>query len=575
MENNEHKKNPLIQGDHSSIAVKELHNTEDNHTDSHDVISNTHNIVNQNSTVVYSGIAATEKLLSQRREEYLRFCQKNIVSKIISKNMRLSLNDKALQLQLDADCCEEIERSVIARLESGELTAADRITLEMSIEAIKHNEVKEMLGKLIALADKSDDDEVQFYSNLALAVCDPRRCIMRYESKTFDSYWQAFWTYLAYKRSGNTLKGEEILSRLSEWTEYPEDQVIILNGTGCLYDYFASNASESSKKTALGYLSRCTTYSSLLSSFLETLIYLTKQSRPLYFKNNSEMDFYLTLFGAKKPIHAANRTVSQAPIIESRSDSFVPDEIYKIAHEANVTKPISNTTYNNVSIKDPIKTNNFKWKYVLVPATLIVAAWIFFGRSSSPEQKSSITEIQTEETINHSSTSDNSNNIQDKQTTNRTTTKNKEKKITSTTPKQSYSTSSEQKTYQPKEDVVENSTPRQQQSSTIAPDPIPKASKLQELQQDAAAGNTQAMCKLGLVYLDGDGVKKSNKTAFSYFSQAAQAGNIEGMYWLGWCYRMGRGTTKNIDQAKAWWAKAAAAGHAEAAAGVDELKSLM
>lgn len=161
--------NPLIQGDGSAISVKDLQNNVDNHTDSHDVVNN--------STVVYNGAAATEKMHSERCEEYRVFCRKNIVSRVINRATRLELNEMAQRLQLKADVAEEIENTVLARFDTGQLSATDRITLDIAIEAIRADSAGDMVDKLSVLADKTEDEDAQFHANLVLAVYNPAKFI--------------------------------------------------------------------------------------------------------------------------------------------------------------------------------------------------------------------------------------------------------------------------------------------------------------------------------------------------------------------------------------------------------------
>lgn len=128
---------------------------------------------------------------------------------------------------------------------------------------------------------------------------------------------------------------------------------------------------------------------------------------------------------------------------------------------------------------------------------------------------------------------------------------------------------------QAKTSVSVVSTPATVKEPVVIEPEKPKISRLEQLSTMASSGDGSAACELGQMYLNGNGVKKSNNTAFAYFKQSAELGNAEGMYMTGLCYRMGRGTSKNLDLAKEWWTKAASKGHAKAMEDVKEFDSLM
>lgn len=593
MENNEAKRNPLIQGDHSSIAVKDLNNNVDNHTDSHDVITNNSNTVNQNSTVVYNGSAASEKLLSERREEYRIFCQKNIVSRIISRNTRIELNDMASRLRLDQITTEEIERSVLSKLESGSLSHTDRITLNMAIDALQNDSARDMVDKLTVLADKSEDEDVQYYANLALTVYDPRRCAQRYEQRQFDSYWQTFWAYLAYKRNGNNHKAEELLTHLTAWADQPEDQATLLSGAGFLYDYFAVNGGEGLKKTALGYLNSCDSLSGLLESFIVALQYLCSVSRPLYYSDEPRIDLFLSIFGAKIRPSVKSESKSfgtvPSPVSKSIDTPLVTDpKIIEIAQRANSQQPAktpvetSTVTPTNPA-QQPYRfpsqseshnvkqSSGGKGKYLLIGIVVVAVLYFIFRPSSSDKREQVDKELTTElaSTQRDRDNSETTNGDSSNKQKSSTVTSEKKRSIDKSTSTANNNKPTDIKNVETIEDKNPVKDPKVEESVQ------PKVSEIDQLTAKVASGDMQAAYKLGNKYFEGDGVQKSFSTAFDYFNKSAAGGNVEAMYMVGLCYRMGRGTTKNLDLAKQWWSKAASHGHSQAAQGVEDLKSLM
>ena len=82
--------------------------------------------------------------------------------------------------------------------------------------------------------------------------------------------------------------------------------------------------------------------------------------------------------------------------------------------------------------------------------------------------------------------------------------------------------------------------------------------------EKAAAGETEAMFRLGMLYLDGLGVEKNEIEAVSWFTKAADAGDVNAINKLGEMYYNGNGVTENNSTSTEWFMKAAEAGNAEA-----------
>lgn len=87
-------------------------------------------------------------------------------------------------------------------------------------------------------------------------------------------------------------------------------------------------------------------------------------------------------------------------------------------------------------------------------------------------------------------------------------------------------------------------------------------------EQASAEGNKNSQTSLGLYYLHGRCVKKDDKKAFDYFSQAATDGDISGdangQNNLGVSYVLGIGVHQDPEQAVIWFKKSAEQGWSEA-----------
>lgn len=90
----------------------------------------------------------------------------------------------------------------------------------------------------------------------------------------------------------------------------------------------------------------------------------------------------------------------------------------------------------------------------------------------------------------------------------------------------------------------------------------------------ASTGDVTAQRQLGRMYALGEGVAKSPRDAFGWFSKAAAAGDAEAAFALGVQYERGEGTPRSDEQAARWYAAAAAADHAAARYNLARLQRL-
>jgi len=82
-----------------------------------------------------------------------------------------------------------------------------------------------------------------------------------------------------------------------------------------------------------------------------------------------------------------------------------------------------------------------------------------------------------------------------------------------------------------------------------------------ELRPLADAGNAEAQCRLGMLYVEGMGVRPSDALGASWLRRAADQGHGEAQYQLGRLYLSGRGVPDDRREAIAWISKAAEGGY--------------
>ena len=97
-----------------------------------------------------------------------------------------------------------------------------------------------------------------------------------------------------------------------------------------------------------------------------------------------------------------------------------------------------------------------------------------------------------------------------------------------------------------------------------AADPDAAAARVKALRAAAEKGDADSQFRLGVMYLDGDGIAADNAEAVKWLRKAAKAGHVEGMWRRGGLYLSGSGVDRDEREAERWFCKSAEAGPADA-----------
>ena len=81
--------------------------------------------------------------------------------------------------------------------------------------------------------------------------------------------------------------------------------------------------------------------------------------------------------------------------------------------------------------------------------------------------------------------------------------------------------------------------------------------KLNKLIKESINGEAYAQIKLGVRYVNGNGLEQNDYKAFNLFEKAANQGVAKAQFNIGRMYYQGKGTSKNNDRALYWIRKAA------------------
>lgn len=69
---------------------------------------------------------------------------------------------------------------------------------------------------------------------------------------------------------------------------------------------------------------------------------------------------------------------------------------------------------------------------------------------------------------------------------------------------------------------------------------------MEEIRLAAEQGDAEAQYQLGLIYLEGKGVKKDMKTGAAWIQKAADQEHVGALKKLAWCYLYGRGVKQSL-----------------------------
>ena len=327
-------------GDANAISGG-IHNTDSHNVDSHEVHTTMHNTTNNVTNYVQQVAKNAEESAIEKKFLFRQYCEK-IVQKggLISAEGKALLDRKMAELGLSQDDGDaivlSIKRSKICS--SSELNILAKIKLDSAKLAIKQNSqnLERSLSELKAQCLIYDNEELHFYYNLLLSALDAKQCILRYEARKADSYWMAFWAYLAYIKLGDREMAEQTLAWLSTFDEMPQGNLILLDSAGRTSDIIGN---ENSKETQLILLNEVSAdCSDMLADFNQSLIdiYSDKMEKPDFFAEHfSWIDSLAREAEDKKRKEDAERKAKEESERKEKEEAErkAREEAERLAHE--------------------------------------------------------------------------------------------------------------------------------------------------------------------------------------------------------------------------------------------------
>ena len=267
-------------------------NTTTSNVDSHNVITN--NITNNTSTVNNINLHKAEsEVLHDREIEFIKIVRDAFVNGILDHDSAIMLERERIRIGLDEGRAKgliEAIRNELLNTQQSTLSPAQNFLVKQVIQYIKTNQPEQIarqIPRLEAVIKNTRNEEVQYLYYLSLAAVLPLKLIEEYESFSADNYWQTFWVYIAYTKQCVFKKAEDVLFKLTRYSQYPEENTILLSAVGALREFGSESAIELfSSITGL--------YSALLEDFVVAFFYLIEpESVPIDATNKSFIEFYL------------------------------------------------------------------------------------------------------------------------------------------------------------------------------------------------------------------------------------------------------------------------------------------
>ncbi len=271
----------------------------------HNEDKSVHNITNTTSTVNNISNVAAQKtemeLLQEKKALYLTECKRAYEDNVLEQSEVVVLEECRIKLGLDKSTADAILESVRVMSDrnarKSELTPIAKTKLKILTENLQKNEVRALMDQIDSLEPlvrRYENDELSRKYYLVLSALKPERCIEQRESTKTDSYWESFWTYLAYIKTGRQLDADETLAGMDRFTSYPEDNITVLAAAGELIKGHETDSRE--------YLTSVTgEYTPALQRFVDSINLLldpekTKESGA----DENTCAFYLVNFFGKK-----------------------------------------------------------------------------------------------------------------------------------------------------------------------------------------------------------------------------------------------------------------------------------
>ena len=222
-----------------------------------------------------------EELQAEARSAYRDLCKTALADGIITDEEAVLLEDARIKYGLSKEEAKELmdlAKAAVKRSSKNPLGKIQQITFKQ-IQTLINQGTEESLEKALErirpMAQKFDADEVLCSYYMLLEAIHPDECIRLYESRESDSYWQTFWTCLAFINNGDVANAETLIAEMEAWDSMPFGNVALLAAANSLSEYWNDPTLSEFREQAEAFIeeggSECT---DLIDTFSQALILL-------------------------------------------------------------------------------------------------------------------------------------------------------------------------------------------------------------------------------------------------------------------------------------------------------------
>lgn len=234
-----------------------------------------------NSTTHIERNKTEKELKAEARSAYRDLCKTALADGIITDEEAVLLEDARIKYNLSEEEAKELmdlAKAAIKRSSKNPLGKIQQITFKQILTLINQGteeSLEKALERIRPMAQKFDADEVQCNYYMLLEAIHPDECISMYESRDSDSYWQTFWTAMAYINKGDVANAETLIAEMEAWDSMPFGNVALLAAANSLSEYWNDPSLSEFREQAEAFIeeggSECT---DLIDSFSQALILL-------------------------------------------------------------------------------------------------------------------------------------------------------------------------------------------------------------------------------------------------------------------------------------------------------------
>lgn len=505
------KPNPTLHlGDANAISGGVSINQSKNIT-SHDV--HYHTVQERNKS--------EKELLQDRQNQYHDTVAKLLKGGVITVEARAQLDKLKFNLGLDDSIAANIEATVKneqktqARAGNDGLSVIGKMALKSAVAAVEENspQVQSCIVKLAPVCKTTMNEQVHFYYSMLLAASDPQCCVEAYEKRTIDSYWLSYWASVAYRKLGNEMEAEGILTEMTGlWQERPEINVVI---NACLGIWLSCS----------GNLAECQ----------ETIIEYLTQTEEVPSEELNDL------------FHALLHAVGVAEEDYARFAFYNEHFLMVLNEEAELKK--AQEAYDNKDYETALAIWNRLAERNNAVAIRKVGVCYAYGNGVTQNKAEAVSWYRKAADLDNDVAMYNLGYCYENGLG---VTQDNAEAV---------------KWYQKAADLGDANAMVNLGNSYFFGDrgvSQDYAEAVKWYRKAAELGDVDAMFNLGNCYYNGWGVTEDYTEAVRWYQKAADSGDNGAMAELGNCYRDGKGVTQDYAEAVKWYQKAADMGHAEA-----------